>query len=70
MADDCDLATDLAEREREAILSRRRAVQAPAAVGDRTCRDCGDPIEPRRLAVLPTTTWCAECARDADRRSR
>jgi RNA polymerase-binding transcription factor DksA len=27
------------------------------------CERCGDPIDPRRLAVLPDTNICIECAR-------
>ena len=26
------------------------------------CTDCDGPINPERLAALPTTTYCAECA--------
>ncbi|MCA1973379.1 MAG: TraR/DksA C4-type zinc finger protein [Caenispirillum sp.] len=68
MADESDLATELVERERAAILAARRPSTAPASTG--VCGSCGDTIEPRRLAVLPTTTLCAECAHDVDRRSR
>jgi DnaK suppressor protein len=25
------------------------------------CLDCGDPIDPRRLAALPATAYCASC---------
>lgn len=70
MADVADLAAELAEREREAILSRRRPVLPPASVSERRCCECGEPIEHRRLAILPTTTLCASCAHDAARRAR
>ena len=26
------------------------------------CRDCGEPIDPRRLEALPYASSCAECA--------
>jgi RNA polymerase-binding transcription factor DksA len=29
------------------------------------CERCGNPIDPGRLAVLPDTTVCIECARSA-----
>ena len=28
-----------------------------------TCRDCGEPIEPGRVAALPFVLECAECAK-------
>lgn len=38
---------------------------------DATCIDCGDPIEPARLAVLTgKTSRCAQCARDFEQRMR
>jgi DnaK suppressor protein len=30
-----------------------------------TCENCGNPIHPDRLAVLPDTTMCITCARSA-----
>ena len=30
------------------------------------CERCGKPIDPRRLAVLPDTNICIDCARGAD----
>jgi RNA polymerase-binding transcription factor DksA len=32
------------------------------------CAGCGDPIHPDRLAVLPDTTTCIDCARMAQPR--
>ena len=31
------------------------------------CRECGDPIQPDRLAVLPSTKLCIRCARAGER---
>ncbi|NWO05508.1 MAG: TraR/DksA family transcriptional regulator [Alteromonadaceae bacterium] len=28
------------------------------------CEKCGEPIDPRRLQVLPYTTFCVDCAAD------
>ena len=32
------------------------------------CESCGDPIDPRRLAVAPESVLCIDCARSAQRR--
>lgn len=32
-------------------------------LGD-SCESCGEPIDPRRLQVLPYTTLCVDCAGD------
>jgi len=32
------------------------------------CKECGGPISPERLAVLPHTTICVKCARKRSRR--
>jgi DnaK suppressor protein len=42
--------------------------QAISGDGDGTygiCEKCGKPIHPDRLAVLPDTRICIECARNA-----
>ena len=33
------------------------------------CQECGDEIDPRRLAALPTTTHCASCQEWLERRA-
>lgn len=33
------------------------------------CEECGDEIDPRRLAALPTTTHCASCQALLERRA-
>ncbi|WBY02667.1 TraR/DksA family transcriptional regulator [Ramlibacter tataouinensis] len=33
------------------------------------CEECGDEIDPRRLAALPTTTHCASCQEWLERRA-
>jgi RNA polymerase-binding transcription factor DksA len=34
------------------------------------CRDCGDEIEPARLAARPDAVRCIDCQTDAERRQR
>ncbi|PND29642.1 molecular chaperone DnaK [Achromobacter pulmonis] len=58
-----ELAARLAEEERaaslEALRTRMRQ-DAPGSV-DGNCLDCGDVIEPARLAVLPGAVRCVGC---------
>lgn len=60
-------------------LELDRAADALAALrdgfGHRTnpngfCRDCGDPIDPERLAALPSATRCYDCQLAAERMLR
>jgi RNA polymerase-binding transcription factor DksA len=40
-------------------------------VGDYgACESCGQPIDPQRLDVLPDTTLCIQCAREAEQNGR
>ena len=70
MSDAIDFATDLSEREREAIIAARQRVEAsrkPLRDEDLTdCRDCGEAIEPARRKALPFTDRCASCAHEAE----
>jgi len=34
------------------------------------CESCGQPIDPQRLDVLPDTTLCIKCAREAEQDGR
>jgi len=34
------------------------------------CESCGRPIDPERLDVLPDTTLCIKCAREAEQKGR
>lgn len=60
-----DIVDDSFEREEahraEAI---RRATNKTAAPVNLTgqCRVCGEPINPRRLELVPTAQTCVECA--------
>jgi RNA polymerase-binding transcription factor DksA len=55
------------------VQSRKRAKEIEQALsrakqGDYgICRECGEPIHPDRLAVLPSTKMCIRCARTGGR---
>lgn len=69
MADWIDEAQQLDTDRREDALAARRAV-APCSLSTGICRDCGDPIEPERLAALPTARRCFDCQALAERTAR
>lgn len=68
MADDADRAADWQEREQALALARHYA-HTPTALGTpltdraghRLCLNCGLPIAPARLAVLPGAIRCRDC---------
>lgn len=70
--DEADLAQRAEEQDRERALRialnqpSRFVLQGPAG----SCADCGEPIEAGRLQVLPSTPYCAECARTNEQAAR
>lgn len=73
--DDIDHAQDHAMRQAEAILADVRARNAAAASSPdrpalRTCVDCPDPIEARRLVANPAAIRCTACQAEAETSSR
>ena len=76
MSDAIDRAQDREQLDRELALraqaQRVAESHAPRAAGlDASCIDCGEPIEPERLAVLAgKTSRCASCAHDYEQRTR
>ena len=60
-----DEVVDSLETEtREELAQIERALERiENGVGDE-CESCGEPIDPRRLQVLPYTTVCVDCAGD------
>ena len=52
-------------RERAETLTRAMSGCEEGAYG--ICERCGRPIHPDRLAVLPDTTTCIDCARSGQR---
>ncbi len=70
-ADSAEQALDLADGEALAALDdagRKEIAQINAALARikggtyGICARCGDPIESKRLKVLPTATRCIKCA--------
>ena len=52
-----------ANRRRAQQLSRVRSALARMEAGDYGwCSECGEPIDPRRLASVPEALYCAACA--------
>ncbi len=56
-----DTAGDVAERDRQAAIYEVLEI-LPKGESSGVCSDCGQPIEPLRLALLPGTTECSACA--------
>lgn len=57
-------------RRRDEMLARGRAALARIEAGDYgLCRECGEPIDPRRLDFDPTVALCIGCARSAEESS-
>lgn len=58
-----DEVVDRLEQEAKEELAQvdRALARIDAQVGDR-CEECGDPIAVERLAALPYTTRCKDCA--------
>jgi DnaK suppressor protein len=51
-------------KERKETLERAVSGSGDNAYG--VCEKCGNPIHPDRLAILPDTTTCINCAREAE----
>ena len=67
MADVIDMAQDMEARERTAAISEalygRQDDPGPVYLaGAACCRECEEPIPPRRLAALPGVGLCITCA--------
>lgn len=67
MADWIDEAQQLDADRREDALADLRRHRAPLPAATGICRDCGDPIDPERLAALPQATRCIDCQLAAER---
>lgn len=61
MTDEMDRASGLEMADRERALNARlnRVKEAPEESG--VCNDCGDAIDPARIAVLPDAVTCIDC---------
>ncbi len=67
MADLADLADAAAERERDAGVARICAALARHR-GATDCAECGEEIEPERLAAVPSARLCVGCRTEFERR--
>ncbi len=54
-----DRLEPMTRREIEALEAALARLDAGVAF---TCQRCGDAIHPRRVAMLPATPFCADCA--------
>lgn len=57
----------LTENQRREILQIDAALARVDAGEYGVCRDCGQDIDPRRLAALPYAVLCTECATRSER---
>ncbi len=57
-----DLAMVKRLRERVSLIEQTLSQTDQNAYG--ICKQCGEPIHPDRLAVLPDTRLCIQCARN------
>lgn len=53
----------LRESVQEKIKSIEEAIERLRQGAYGLCEDCGNPIAPERLEILPHTTLCIDCAR-------
>lgn len=69
MPDLVDMAQLYETLDREAAIRRvvqRKQDQQHVVDGVVRCRDCGDPVQPERLAAMPDACRCTECQRDME----
>lgn len=64
MADFGDRAQHAQQVAEEAAFALR--AKRPAVAGTAHCMECGDPIDPRRRAAMPSARLCIACQTDAE----
>ena len=61
---------EMALARKERVMTRIEALQEALSKVDEgsygCCERCGAQIDPERLAILPATTLCVDCARAVD----
>ena len=57
----------LLEQSRERVAELEQALSRAKQGNYGVCRECGEPIHPDRLLVLPSTKLCIRCARAGER---
>ena len=63
-----EAAEAMVERERDDAIARIRGDLC--LKGDEFCIDCGERIEPKRRAALPSAMRCIACQRAFERKYR
>ena len=63
-----ELDRTLLQQLKQRAESIERTLSQVAQVAYGICKQCGNPIHPDRLAVLPDTRICIRCARAGERR--
>jgi DnaK suppressor protein len=63
-----ELNQALRQRLKRRAASLEQALSQASQGTYGTCRECGKPIHPDRLAVLPDTRLCIDCAQAGGRR--
>lgn len=68
MSDIIYRASELEERHRDAALAAHWATRRAqdiarhrAAMPGQSCASCGDPIDPRRMVIMPDAVRCVTC---------
>jgi DnaK suppressor protein len=69
MADEVDRANDLFE-DRRNVEIKTISRQLERKNFDGICDECGDDIDPRRLAALPSARHCIQCKEGLEVHSR
>lgn len=69
-----DLATEyvymLSDRLRKRLLLIEEALEALENGDYGICEDCEEPINEKRLLLLPFTRWCVQCQSERERRAK
>jgi RNA polymerase-binding transcription factor DksA len=59
---DLALREDIKQRARQLEEALERLEEGDYGI----CESCGRPIDPERLEILPRTSLCVDCAREAE----
>ena len=70
MMTDWELDRSLLRRLRERATDIEQMLAQAGEIAYGICAQCGNPIHPDRLAVLPGTRECIRCARAGEREKR
>jgi DnaK suppressor protein len=60
----------LKEQERRELVAIERALTKMSTGNYGVCEDCGEPIPPKRLMVLPEARLCASCQAFEERQNQ